>query len=86
VKTKTSKRKRTWVDKRCKVAKKGGNKKKNGSKVCDYTVLLFSFTVFNGNMFSFFCSKEQEIAKKRGKKKKEAAVQDTIAVQNTATV
>jgi len=35
VETKTSKRKRNWFDKRREVAKKGGKKKKNGSKVCD---------------------------------------------------
>ena len=35
VETKTSKRKRNWLDKRRKVAKKGGKKKENGSKVCD---------------------------------------------------
>ena len=33
VETKISKRKRNWLDKRRKVAKKGGKKKKNGSKV-----------------------------------------------------
>ena len=37
VETKTSKRKRTWLDKRRKVAKKGGKKKENGSKICDNT-------------------------------------------------
>jgi len=37
VKTKTSKHKRTWLDKRRKVAKKGGKKKENGSKICDNT-------------------------------------------------
>ena len=35
VETKISKRKRNWLDKRRKVAKKGGKKKENGSKVCD---------------------------------------------------
>ena len=35
VETKTSKRKRTWLDKRHKFAKKGGNKKENTSKSCD---------------------------------------------------
>ena len=35
VETKTSKCKRTWLDKRCKFAKKGGNKKENTSKSCD---------------------------------------------------
>jgi hypothetical protein len=37
VETKTSKRRKTWLDKRCKVTNKGGKKKKNGSKVCDNT-------------------------------------------------
>ena len=35
VETKISKRKRNWLDKRRKVAKKGGKKKENGSKVRD---------------------------------------------------
>jgi hypothetical protein len=37
VETKTSRRRRTWLDKRRKIAKKGGEKKENGSKVCDNT-------------------------------------------------
>jgi hypothetical protein len=37
VKTKTSKRRRTWLDKRRKFSKKGDKKKENGSKVCDNT-------------------------------------------------
>jgi hypothetical protein len=37
VETKTSKRRRTWLDKRRKFAKKGDKKKENGSKVCDNT-------------------------------------------------
>ena len=35
VETKTSKRKRTWLDKKRKFTKKGGNKKEKSSKVCD---------------------------------------------------
>jgi len=35
VETKTSKRKRTWLDKKRKCTKKGGNKKENSTKVCD---------------------------------------------------
>jgi hypothetical protein len=35
VETKTSKRKRNWLDKECKFTKKGGNKKEKSSKVCD---------------------------------------------------
>jgi hypothetical protein len=37
VETKTSKRRRTWLDKRCKFAKKGDKKKEIVSKVCDNT-------------------------------------------------
>jgi hypothetical protein len=37
VETKTSKRRRTWLDKRRKFAKKGDKKKENVSKVCDNT-------------------------------------------------
>jgi len=35
VETKSSKRKRTWLDKKRKFTKKGGNKKGKSSKVCD---------------------------------------------------
>jgi hypothetical protein len=35
--TKTSKRRRTWFDKRRKFANKRDKKKENGSKVCDNT-------------------------------------------------
>jgi len=35
VETKSSKRKRTWLDKKRKFTKKGGNKKEKSSKVCD---------------------------------------------------
>jgi len=35
VETKSSKRKRTWLDKKHKFTKKGGNKKEKSSKVCD---------------------------------------------------
>jgi hypothetical protein len=34
VETKTSKRKRTWLDKKRKVGKKGSKRKEEGSKVC----------------------------------------------------
>jgi len=37
VETKTSKRKTNWLDKKRKVAKKGGNKKGKGSKICNNT-------------------------------------------------
>jgi hypothetical protein len=35
VETKTSKRKRTWLDKKRRVGKKGSKKKEEGSKVCN---------------------------------------------------
>jgi zinc finger SWIM domain-containing protein 3 len=38
VETKTSKRKKAWFEKMRKVAKKGGKKKENGSKVCGNTI------------------------------------------------
>jgi hypothetical protein len=79
VETKTLKRKNSWIDKmhksRKKGSKKGGKKKETPTKVCDNTTyILFSFTVFNGELFNYiFYLKEQETAKKGGKKRGGAA-------------
>lgn len=50
VETKTWKRKRTWLDKKHKCAKKGGNKKEKTPKVCDK----------QKGQSSKVCSKKQE--------------------------
>jgi hypothetical protein len=80
VQTKTSKRKRTWLDKKRKFAKKGNNKKDKGSAVCTCTKnCLFYFNCTNAKMFScmkffiLFYWKAQEITELE---------QETIAVQD----
>ena len=50
-------------------------------------MILFHCVQWERVQFYFFYLKEQETTKKRGKKKgKEAAVQETTAVQDTAAV
>jgi hypothetical protein len=56
VETKTSKRKRTWLDKKCKFTKKGTKKKEKGSMVCTTTKYI-TFSVdcscINGKLLSY---------------------------------
>ena len=92
VETKTSKRKKNWLDKLHKSTKngsnKGGKRKKKGSNVCEHVqyskYICFSFTVqWEHAQFYFFYLKEQKTAKTGGKKKgKEASVHDNPAGQN----
>jgi hypothetical protein len=92
VETKTSKRKKNWLDKLHKSTKngsnKGGKRKKKGSKVCEHVqyskYICFSFTVqWEHAQFYFFYLKEQKTAKTGGKKKgKEASVHDNPTGQN----